>query len=164
MGKRLAIPRILGIEWWWLLIALSLQVGSMVWLKLPVWVPSVLELWLIFIALWLKLAEPKSRSVFFLIVSTIGSFLINRFASPESVLASIFNLVVLIVAFIGIFVCQAELESHFRYTEPRGLSLSGVMTFFLSPFYFQYHLRRLYLAQQAELLSPRGEITTPGPE
>jgi hypothetical protein len=35
---------------------------------------------------------------------------------------------------------RSSLEDHYNSAEPMGLVLSGVMTFFFSVIYFQYHL------------------------
>ena len=41
------------------------------------------------------------------------------------------------------FTMRADIEDHYNSAEPIGLSLSGVMTFFFSVFYFQYHFTRI---------------------
>ena len=41
------------------------------------------------------------------------------------------------------------LERHFNTTDPVGLRLSGVMTFFFGGIYFQYHLNRIHDIKRA---------------
>ena len=48
-----------------------------------------------------------------------------------------------IVRLIARFTMRNTLERHFNTTDPVGLRLSGVMTFFFGGIYFQYHLNRI---------------------
>jgi hypothetical protein len=49
----------------------------------------------------------------------------------------------LIAYIIGIFSIRSAMEEYYNSTENIGLSLSGVMTFFFSTIYFQYHINRI---------------------
>lgn len=49
----------------------------------------------------------------------------------------------LIAYIIGIFSIRSAMEDYYNSTENIGLSLSGVMTFFFSTIYFQYHINRI---------------------
>lgn len=49
----------------------------------------------------------------------------------------------LVVQLVGIFAVRSDLEEYYNSVEPINLQLSGVMTFFFSVFYFQYHLSRI---------------------
>jgi hypothetical protein len=44
---------------------------------------------------------------------------------------------------IGIFSIRSAMEEYYNSTENIGLSLSGVMTFFFSAIYLQYHINRI---------------------
>lgn len=44
---------------------------------------------------------------------------------------------------IGIFSIRSAMEEYYNSTENIGLSLSGVMTFFFSTVYLQYHINRI---------------------
>jgi hypothetical protein len=44
---------------------------------------------------------------------------------------------------IGIFSIRSAMEEYYNSTENIGLSLSGVMTFFFSAVYLQYHINRI---------------------
>ena len=48
-----------------------------------------------------------------------------------------------IVYLVGIFSIKAAMEEYYNSTENIGLTLSGVMTFFFSTVYLQYHVNRL---------------------
>ncbi|HEX7287124.1 MAG TPA: DUF4339 domain-containing protein [Candidatus Angelobacter sp.] len=49
----------------------------------------------------------------------------------------------LIAYIIGIFSIRSAMEEYYNSTENIGLSLSGVMTFFFSTIYLQYHINRI---------------------
>ena len=49
----------------------------------------------------------------------------------------------LIAYIIGIFSIRSAMEEYYNSTENIGLSLSGVMTFFFSSVYLQYHINRI---------------------
>jgi len=44
---------------------------------------------------------------------------------------------------VGIFSIRSAMEEYYNSTENIGLSLSGVMTFFFSSIYLQYHINRI---------------------
>jgi len=49
-----------------------------------------------------------------------------------------------VIAYImGIFSIRSAMEEYYNSTENIGLSLSGVMTFFFSAIYLQYHINRI---------------------
>jgi hypothetical protein len=49
----------------------------------------------------------------------------------------------LIAYIVGIFKIKAAMETYYNSNENIGLSLSGVMTFFFSTIYLQYHVNRI---------------------
>jgi hypothetical protein len=51
------------------------------------------------------------------------------------------------------FVMRDSLLKHFNETDPIGLQLSGVMTFFFTSIYFQYHFNRINEMKRAYRLS-----------
>lgn len=53
------------------------------------------------------------------------------------------NVVILALGIAAIFGMRASLLRHYNQIEPIGLKLGGVMTFFFSVLYFQYHFRRI---------------------
>lgn len=127
--------------------------------------------WDIVIAVWLRRVQPKDQSLFWYLGSigarvakyvagafVAGSFLRNG-ANPTDFVSSQFlggaavtnvlSLVALGLMITANFIKRASLEEHFNGPEPAGLRLSGVMTFFFAPFYFQYHLNRIHALKQA---------------
>jgi hypothetical protein len=49
----------------------------------------------------------------------------------------------LVAYIVGIFKIRAAMEEYYNSTENIGLTLSGVMTFFFSTIYLQYHVNRI---------------------
>jgi hypothetical protein len=60
-----------------------------------------------------------------------------------TIFAGSLALLALLIWFVTIYVIRADLHYHYNLREPVGLYLSGVMTFFFSFLYFQYHLRKI---------------------
>jgi hypothetical protein len=48
-----------------------------------------------------------------------------------------------IIYLVGIFSIKAAMEEYYTSTENIGLQLSGVMTFFFSTVYIQYHINSI---------------------
>jgi hypothetical protein len=68
-------------------------------------------------------------------------------------LVPLVNLVTGIVYLVGIFSIRDAMEDYYNSTENIGLSLSGVMTFFFSTVYIQYHINRIARWKKTGLLS-----------
>ena len=49
----------------------------------------------------------------------------------------------LIIYIVGLFSIKQAMEEYYNSTENAGLQLSGVMTFFFSTVYIQYHINKL---------------------
>lgn len=58
-----------------------------------------------------------------------------------------------IVYLFGVFSIRAAMEDYYNSTENIGLQLSGVMTFFFSTVYIQYHINRLARWKKTGVLS-----------
>jgi hypothetical protein len=59
-------------------------------------------------------------------------------------LGGLFIIAGLIVYIFGMFSIKAAMEQYYNSTENIGLQLSGVMTFFFSTVYIQYHINSLH--------------------
>jgi hypothetical protein len=56
---------------------------------------------------------------------------------------------------MGIFKMRSAIQDYYNTTENIGLRLSGVMTFFFSVFYFQYHFTRIVEWKKTGILQPQ---------
>ena len=73
----------------------------------------------------------------------IGIILIGALYPSAAPLGGIFRLVIGIIYIVGMFSIKSAMEEYYNSTEPIGLQLSGVMTFFFSTVYIQYHINSL---------------------
>ena len=73
----------------------------------------------------------------------IGSVSTTAMAGFLLIVIAALNLVILALGLIAIFGMRKSLVQYYNSVEPFGLQLNGVMTFFFSIFYFQYHLSRI---------------------
>jgi hypothetical protein len=60
-----------------------------------------------------------------------------------------------IIHIIGNFKMRAALQEYYNTVEPISLRLSGVMTFFFSIWYFQYHFTRIANWKKTGYLIPQ---------
>lgn len=107
--------------------------------------------WLIVEAAFARKIRPESKGLILLCIGIGGGFassfargFLNAFnGGASSPVLTILYLGCVVVQFIGIFTVRDDLQEYYNSVEPIGLRLSGVMTFFFSVFYFQYHLSRI---------------------
>jgi hypothetical protein len=81
-----------------------------------------------------------------------GMFVIMM-GKPYAPLGSLFMLGGVIVYLVGIFSVKAAMEEYYNSTENISLSMSGVMTFFFSTVYIQYHINRIARWKKTGVLS-----------
>lgn len=107
------------------------------------------DAWAIYLCLWIRKLEPSAMSIFWLAtyVALQLSFSVPGDPVPANkgitIFAATLALLCLAMWFTTIYAIRAELHFHYNEREPIGLYLSGVMTFFFSFLYFQYHLYKI---------------------
>jgi hypothetical protein len=69
------------------------------------------------------------------------------------VLGIVFIVAGVVAYVVGIFKIRAAMEEYYNSTENIALTLSGVMTFFFSIIYLQYHINRIAKWKQTGILS-----------
>jgi hypothetical protein len=105
--------------------------------------------WVIYLCLWLRKLNPEFMSIFW-----CSAFIVLQLAfsipgapiprdSGFTIFAVSLALFDLVLWLVTIYLIRAELHFHYNVSEPVGLYLNGVMTFFLSFLYFQYHLYKI---------------------
>ena len=113
--------------------------------------------WIMIEAVWVKKVQPASKAVTYFgiviglwllsfVLSISGAVSSARVGHPDSALQGIQVIITIgyiIVWIAGAFNMRDSIEEHFNSVEPIGLSLSGVMTFFFSVWYFQYHFTKI---------------------
>jgi hypothetical protein len=73
----------------------------------------------------------------------IAGFLTRVFNRQLAGLGGLFIIAGAIVYLVGIFSIKSAMEEYYTTTENIGLQLSGVMTFFFSTVYIQYHINSI---------------------
>lgn len=106
-------------------------------------------------AFFVKRLDPSSKAVMLLAVTLLGMLaqvavailgIGARSMADTAALVGIvmlLNLVIVVVALMAIFGMRKSIVQYYNTREPIGLKLSGVMTFFFSILYFQYHFSRI---------------------
>jgi hypothetical protein len=104
-------------------------------------------------AAWMRRVNPRSNALFFYIGHAVlsfgGTFLriglmaASGFHHRYSGIGGGLSLISIVVLELAFFDMRRSMEEHYNGPEPIGLSLSGVMTFFFGPLYFQYHMSRI---------------------
>jgi len=106
-------------------------------------------------AFFVKKINPSSKAVLMMVIALLAmlgqvvlSFMamssgsMTIMASASAIILAL-NLVIIVAALIAIFGMRSSLVKYYNSHENIGLRLSGVMTFFFSILYFQYHFSRI---------------------
>jgi hypothetical protein len=127
--------------------------------------------WNLVQALWIKKVQPETKALQWYIiilaiaalnivvsiiraVSMMGHRGVEHGFTPLLGLTILFGLTSTILNWIIYpFVMRASLLKHFNESDPIGLELNGVMTFFFTSLYFQYHFNRINEIKRAYRLS-----------
>jgi hypothetical protein len=110
--------------------------------------------WMFREAFFVKKIDPASKAIMLIGVTLIGMVLqlvITYGAASGSMMAPaaatiivmLLNFVIIITGLIAVFSMRKSIVTYYNTVEPIGLQLSGVMTFFFSILYFQYHFSRI---------------------
>lgn len=129
------------------------------WLVLLIftWVTGGLAglVWAFRQASFVKKLDPSSKAVLLLAITTLGMVaqVVMYIGAMQSLSASsiatasmvilLINVVIIVCGLMAVFGMRSSIVRYYNTTEPIGLKLSGVMTFFFSILYFQYHFSRI---------------------
>lgn len=121
--------------------------------------------WAFVQAAWVKKVQPESKALLYygiaiglLTLMFVAAFTAgasgraNEVSNPAFLLLRIGGGIMWLVA---AFSMRSSIEDHFNSAEPIGLSLNGVMTFFFSIYYFQYHFTQINEMKQRQMGYPR---------
>jgi hypothetical protein len=118
-------------------------------------------IWAFVLANWARKLSGKNNAMV-LVAMYPGGFLAGVVAFAlttelrQNYLAVIGGLLIVVGAFAyiyGIFKIKAAMEEYYNSRENIGLVLSGVMTFFFSSIYLQYHVNRIARWKKTGILS-----------
>ena len=118
---------------------------------------------------FVKKIDPASKATLFLtlafigqlvlVLGAVGMVVVSSSSGAVAGVATIMGIVGLLSLLIGIFWLVAifgmrgSMVRYYNTVEPMGLRLSGVMTFFFSFLYFQYHMSRIAKWKKTGVLS-----------
>jgi hypothetical protein len=108
-----------------------------------------LDAWAIYLCLWIRRLEPGTMSIYWCAAYVALQISFNIPGAPVpantgiTLFAAALGLICIAMWIATIFLIRAELHYHYNQREPVGLYLGGVMTFFFSFLYFQYHLYKI---------------------
>lgn len=115
--------------------------------------------WDIVQSIWLRRLEPASKALYIYIGATTvlaGIFAISFAAALAhtnlSPITALLNLAYCGLILWARFSFRASMENHFAGSDPMGLSLSGMMTFFFGGLYFQYHINDIVRRKQQDFI------------
>jgi hypothetical protein len=150
---RVAYPPPPNVHWAVLLAAqLAIAILAVVFTPKPWWNllgNLAFDLWALYICLWIRKLEPAAMSIFFCVAFVALQLVFTVPYGPQpmnqslTIFGGILALIGVVIWIVTIYVVRAELHYHYNVREPIGLYLSGVMTFFFSFLYFQYHLYKI---------------------
>jgi len=117
--------------------------------------------WAFVEAAWVKKVDPESKALLYygisvgLLVLMFGAGFAEGMAGrPGAANGGIFLICRIaggIMWLVAAFNMRSSIEDHYYSKEPIGLSLNGVMTFFFSIYYFQYHFTRINEMKQRQI-------------
>jgi len=106
-------------------------------------------------ATFVKKIDPSSKAVMFMVLTVAGIIVQVVLALASMAMSSaaaltilmggimILNLVIIVAGLVAVFSMRGSIQRYYNTVEPMGLKLSGVMTFFFTILYFQYHFSRI---------------------
>jgi hypothetical protein len=152
---------------WFALLCASMVLNALIGYYTPLHYQPLIgsigvDAWAFYLCLWIRSIDSDARSPFwcdvYVIVELTCAALSVR-QNPSPILQGILSLLAIASVILGIattFLIRSDLERHYNEREPYGLQLSGVMTFFFSFFYFQYHLYDIAKRRDEDRASTHG--------
>lgn len=110
-------------------------------------------LWALIQANWARRLIKDNKPLALVAMYPAGVVTVVMMTALRVPLVPLVNLITGIVYLIGIFSIRSAMEDYYNSTENIGLSLSGVMTFFFSTVYLQYHVNRIARWKKTGVLS-----------
>jgi hypothetical protein len=97
-------------------------------------------IWFFVEAVWVRKVRPDSKAIF-LLVAYVAAAIVEVYLGEQGSEGGelLFRLIGAVFAISAAFSMRSDIEDYYNTEEPVGLKLSGVMTFFFSVLYFQYH-------------------------
>lgn len=139
--ERIPLPP--NLPWWVLLILVifTRQIFNLIW--------AIVQ------ANWARKLSGNNKALVLVAMYPAGivaGILTIALSQRAAALGALFILAGGIMMLVGVFSIKADMEHHYRTKENIGLVLSGVMTFFFSTIYLQYHINQLHSMKKRGVL------------
>jgi hypothetical protein len=100
--------------------------------------------WALYLANWARKLDNDNRNMVMVAMYPAGLIAgVIAIANHHEAVGVLLILAGLVVYLFGIFGIKHAMEGYFNTVENIGLQLSGVMTFFFSTIYFQFHINKI---------------------
>ena len=155
---------VLLLTWWaitWLITAFAPLAYQELFNSL------VADAWTFYLCRWIHSLDPEAKSPLWCdiyLVVELGFAALGAWPNPPQIVLALMvglGIVSLVLAIATIWLIKADLEKHYNQREPIGLVLSGLMTFFFSFLYFQFHLYRIAKQKHEQTIAGLGPSHTP---
>jgi hypothetical protein len=105
-------------------------------------------------AAFVKKIDPTSKAVTLLALNLLGAIVVVVLAftamqgstdtmAQITLVELVLDVILLVMGIVMVFGMRKSMVTYYNTVEPIGLQLSGVMTFFFTLIYFQYHFSRI---------------------
>lgn len=140
-------PRIhwLGLLLGWFLIQwIVVRTVPLAWQGIAL--SLVFDGWAFYLCNWLRMLDTDSKSPFWCDVYVVvqlgcaGLGALHHTSQAIAIVDGVLELGSVILGIATVFLIKHDLETHYNDREHAGLVLNGLMTFFFSFIYFQFHL------------------------
>jgi hypothetical protein len=110
--------------------------------------------WAFLQAAFVKKIDPASKALTLLILNLVGAVVLvvlsfTAVGASADTMGEIYlgilalDLALFLIGYVMVFGMRKSIVTYYNTVEPIGLQLSGVMTFFFTLIYFQYHFSRI---------------------
>ena len=108
-------------------------------------------IWFFVEAAWVRKVRPDNKAIF-LLVAYVAAAIVEVYLGEQGSEGGelLFRLIGAAFAIAAAFSMRSDIEDYYNTEEPVGLKLSGVITFFFSVLYFQYHFTRIRNERQQQ--------------
>jgi len=115
-------------------------------------------IWGVVLSLWLKKVDPFSKALYYYAAELVCtgfifiSAVLAGLTHSSNAWTSLAQLAGIVFSLVARFSFRSSMERHYNNVEEIPLALSGVMTFFFTTIYFQYHVNDIVRRKRVEQL------------
>ena len=115
--------------------------------------------WMFIQASWVRKIDARSNAVIYLIAYLLLALIGGSMTIFDNIGVQVFGGLLQLgswaALYFAIYAMRRSMINYYNSVEPIELKLSGVMTFFFTIFYFQYHMTRIAQSKMTGVLRPQ---------